>query len=300
MKRYLAVVAILWFTMPALVFAGKLEKALERRWLGAWAITRVETYSDCHARYTRNQVNGRFVNSSGRQRFRAGELAKVVKVDAKRSRLDLFLKVNEPLLMPRQEGPFTLYDEIYCKIELEIELTREMVKNRDVRQIEMNLRPVLERYATEDEARRAKSWNRREREAYPEDYQDTLAQHAIWKAEQVNATVQMAIDSALEQTSNLAQRLKSDGSYLSDFAKGVEAARRVKLRSCESMVSFDISGAQRAGNRSYGIRGTAAPAPSRAYLDGRTLVLGLQLLSRLPGCFVPVPVAGGTPVAARR
>ncbi len=297
MKRILIVMAILMgLSVPS--YAGKLEKALKHRWLGAWAVTTVETHSGCSGAYTKNRVNGRFVNSSGRHRFRPGELAKVVKVDAKRSRLDLFLRVNEPLLVPRHEGPFTLYDQVYCEFELEVVLPRELVKSKDVAGIERSLRPILERYATEDEARSTRAYNQRVQESYPDDYEVTLARHAAWKAEQTNAAVQAKIDSTLDATAGVTSRMSSDYSYLTSFAKGVEAGKTVSLNSCPSMMAVKFGRPPRsATTKSSTVN--AAVANSRAYTDGRNLVLALELMRRLPNCFVPVPVVEPHPVAHR-
>ncbi len=55
MKRYF-LIALVLLTCPALAHAGKLEKALQRRWLGAWVVTTVETYSNCGNAYTVNRL----------------------------------------------------------------------------------------------------------------------------------------------------------------------------------------------------------------------------------------------------
>ncbi|MCZ6777734.1 MAG: hypothetical protein O7F16_02095 [Acidobacteria bacterium] len=297
MKRILIVLTILT-GLSAPSYAGKLEKALKHRWLGAWAVTTVETHSDCSGSYTKNRINGRFVNSSGRHRFRPGELAKVVKVDARRSRLDLFLRVNEPLLVPRHEGPFTLYDQVYCEFELEVVLPRELVKSKDVAGIERSLRPILERHATEDEARSTRAYNQRVRRSYPDDYEETLAEHAIWEAEQANAAVQAKIDVTLDVTAGITSRMSSDYSYLTSFAKGVEVGKLVSLNSCQSMMAAKL-GKPHSSRTTRSSVVNAAVANSRAYIDGRNLVLALELMRRLPDCFVPIPVVEAAPVAHR-
>ena len=172
--------------------------------------------------------------------------------------------MNEPLLVPRHEGPFTLYDQVYCEFELEVVLPRELVKSKDVAGIERSLRPILERYATEDEARSTRAYNQRVRESYPDDYEETLASHAAWTAEQTNAAVQAKIDSP-NGPSMMAVK----------FAKPPRSATTKR-----STVN-------------------AAVANSRAYADGRNLVVALELMRRLPNCFVPVPVVEPHSVAHR-
>ena len=287
MKRY-CLIALVLLTCPALAHAGKLEKALQRRWLGAWVVTTVETYSNCGNDYTANRLNGKLVSSQGRNSFRSGELAKLVRVDVKRSRLDLLMTLRVPKLIPRQEGPFTLYDERECRIELEVALPRAVVKNKDVRGIETVLSAVIRRHTSEDEARSSRSWNRRELEEYPDNYELTLAKLAIWRAEQTNFKVQERIDMTFEETTHLTDRLSSDASYLAGLARGIEAGKAVKLTGCRSLLSVNLTGPNKppvaqASQANYQSRS------DRGYKDGRMLVLSLELLRRLPECFVEVP-----------
>src|SRR5580765_4015533 len=112
MRRKIGIWAAL-LALPSILapaFAADLEDSLESRWRGAWVLTSVDTYSDCGGFHTDNRVNGSLVQSKGRFRFRAGELAQVQKIDLKRSRLDLSLSLPEPLLLSFQDGPFTLYN----------------------------------------------------------------------------------------------------------------------------------------------------------------------------------------------
>lgn len=287
MKRYIFI-ALALLTCPAITHAGKLEKALQRRWLGAWVITTVETYSNCGNAYTANRLNGKLVSSQGRNSFRSGELAKLVRVDVKRSRLDLLMTLRVPKLLPRQEGPFTLYEERECRVELEVTLPRALVKSKDVRGIETVLSAVVRRHTSEDQARSSRSWNRRQREDYPDDYDMTLAKLAVWRAEQTNFKVQERLDMTFEETTHLTDRLSSDASYLAGLARGIEAGKAVKLTGCRSLMRVNLTGPKKppvaqANQTSYQSRS------DRGYKDGRMLILSLELLRRLPECFVEVP-----------
>ena len=115
-------------TLTAPAFAGGIEKDINKRWLGAWVVTRSEMYSDCNAVYTQNRINGSLVSGRGARRFQPGELAKVTKVDAGRHRIDVRISLVEPVLLTYREGPFTLYDEASCRVELEVEVSRDQVK----------------------------------------------------------------------------------------------------------------------------------------------------------------------------
>jgi hypothetical protein len=288
MKR-IAILIVIIMTIPVSTLASKLEQNLESNWLGAWVVTTVETHSDCNGYYTANRVNGRLVNSRGGHRFENGELAKVVRVDAKRSRIDLLLSLAEPMLRSYNDGPFTLYEEVTCRMELEVEIPRAMVKSKDASSIDRTLAPLLERFAALEQAQQSRRFNGREREGYPDDYEQTLAEHAIWKAEQQNALIRSRIDEALRVTEEITARVSSDAPYLSGFSLGVEAARNIEAGQCAQLLSLDISPPRRQVARAGNKDAEMPPRVARGYEDGRRLVLGLEMIRGLPRCYVPVP-----------
>jgi hypothetical protein len=288
MKRTL-IVAIALLALSSASLAANLEREVKSRWLGAWVLTSVESWSDCGGLYTNNRVNGNLVKSRGDFRFQPGELAKVNRINVKRHRLDLLLSLNEPLLVAYHEGPFTLYREAWCKVELQVEIPREIVKAKDADAVEDLLVRVLERHATERAALDSRNWNGRERDPYPEDYERTLAELAVWRANRVNEGVQAKLDYALEETTRLAYRVSSDPAYLEGFARGVEAARSESLRDCPVLLALDLGGPPRRQARGHSPDETAEQRADRGFRDGRALVQGLEMLERLPVCFVPVP-----------
>lgn len=275
----------------AAAFAGiapartaSLEDQLEERLLGAWIVVATELRSDCDGGFTNNRLNGTLVRSDGQFGFGPGELAKVERVDAKRSRLDLRLRLAEPLLAARRDGPFTLFDERRCGVDLEIEIPREAVKAKDVDEIERRLAPLLVRYATEDAARRDDTFNGRERDPYPAGYDRTLREHAAWRAEQTNVAVQAALDRARDEAGRVGDRMQSEPAYLAGFAAGFADGRGETYASCETLVGR-VPAASRGGKDE-----TAEQKKTRQGRDdGYALALWLDALRRLPGCFVPVP-----------
>jgi hypothetical protein len=288
MKRSL-IVLIALLALSTSIFAAGLEKEVKGRWLGAWVVISSESYSDCGSMATNNRINGQLVKSKGNHRFLPGELAKVNKVDVKKSRVDLHLLLDEPMLLPYQEGPFTLYREAQCKIELEVMLPRESVKEKDVTAIDDAVSAILERHANEEQARGSQSWNEREMEPYPDDYEMTLAALEVWRAEQANLRVEEKLDQARERTQRLAYSVSTDPDYLDGFARGIAAARESDPRDCPTLLGLDLGGSRRVASKSQSSDETSATRSERGYRDGRAFVYGLMMMERLPGCFVPVP-----------
>jgi hypothetical protein len=265
--------------------ADDLERALEARLRGAWAIATVEVYSDCAGTYTNNHVTAGGVASRGDRRFAPGELAKVDKLSLKRSGLDLFLTLAAPVLRPRLEGPFQLFDERECKVQLMFELDRRLVASEDTAGVLAAVDAVLETAPSLDAAQGAERWNRRERESYPEDYELTLARYEAWKAEQANLAVAARSEQALADALRDLERVHRDPPYADGFAAGVEAMRAWAETDCASLVIASFSSAEQGPPKERG--------PDRAWTlgfhDGQELAFNLRLVDRLRGCFVPVP-----------
>jgi hypothetical protein len=286
MKRPILVAAFL-LAVPLHAFAEDLERSLEKHWLGAWVVTNVETYSTCLGRPTTNVVNGKMVKRPGRQRFPVGEPARVEAVELGRSHLDLHLILAEPVLLARRDGPFTLYDETRCRVALEITLPRTLVRDRNIRGIEGVLAPVLKRYLSAERAQRTKSWNRRQREPYPETYGKTLVEHTVWKIDRLNRDVQDRFDRVLEKTSRLTQRLSGDADYLAAFSEGARDGRSVDFGKCADLLDMDLDESAHKAARSFSKRRRdQVKSTALGYQDGYLLVSGLELLNRLSDCFV--------------
>jgi hypothetical protein len=270
--------------------AADFEGAMESRWRGAWVLTSVDTYSDCAGTYTNNHVNGQLVQGRGRFAFRPGEMAQVQKVDMKRSRLDLLLSLPEPILVSYQDGPFTLYREARCLIELQVELPRPLVAKQSVEGVDQRVLAVVSRHASRQEASRSRGWNRRERDPYPEDYDQTLAEHAAWQAEQANAAVVARIDQAKEESSRISSSINSDPDYLKGFAAGVEAAKALDLSKCQEVLARDPQHVcPLPAQLPASLAGQAQSRYTRGFTDGSRLVFSLESMRVLPRCLVEVP-----------
>lgn len=268
--------------------AEDLESALERTYRGAWVLTRVEVWSDCSGFFTNNDIAGTRVSSRGDRRFEPGELARIDKLSLKSERLELYAVVDEPVLVPRRDGPFTLLDERTCKAELRVALPREVVRAGDPGPIFGLVEDVLATFDSREAARHASAWNQRVREPYPPDYDRTLARYEVWKVEQANARIAEVQAASLEEASRIAARVEDDPDYLRGFAAGTQAMRSWSPPSCSSLASSSFYAAERgAPSPPRGTNDTRAF--QRGFKDGQALVFHLELARRARSCFQPPP-----------
>jgi len=255
------------------------EKELNARWQGAWVVTRAATYSDCGSRYTNNEVRGDLVVASARMSFTGGELARVAKVNLHSRRAEVFLDLLEPVLLERSEGPFLLYDECTCRVELRV--PRDGGGDDAV---DRAIGAFLERHATAASARGSALWNERQREDYPPDYDATLAQYAAWRVQQANLAVQGRLDEAIEETSRLVRGIDDDPDYLAGFAAGARKGRDEYYSSdCGSLLAKSVSDAVDRAPKGQSSKW------NEGYDEGQRLLFFSEMAKRLRGCFVPPP-----------
>ncbi|HPC83995.1 MAG TPA: hypothetical protein P5234_11645 [Thermoanaerobaculaceae bacterium] len=279
-------VAAVMLMSAAVAGAQNLEDALERTYKGAWVLTRVEMWSDCTGFFTNNDIAGVRVSSRGSRRFEPGELARIEKVSLKAERVELYAAVDEPVLVPRREGPFTLFDERRCKAELRIAVPREAVRRGDAGVIHGLIEDVLSSFDTREAARHARAWNGREREPYPPDYERTLARYEVWKVEQANARIAEVQAAALEEANRIAARLEDNPDYLRGLSAGSQAMRSWTPPACSSLPYASF--AERSAPPPP--RGIDDPrAFERGFKDGQALVYHVKLAQRAPACLQPLP-----------
>ena len=277
-------VACLWGLAAAAAAApgaaASLEDSLNARWRGGWVVVRVPVSSDCGGFYTDNEARGGRARGGGSHEFASGELARVERVGVKRGgRVDVFLDLAEQILEPREDGPFTLYEPRSCKVQLRIEDA-----GSDAAGAERALAALLELHPDATSAEASPAWSGRRREEYPEGYEQTLAEHARWKAAQVNLAVQERLEEAIEEASRANDRLRDDPEYLAGFAAGVERERDRSFGDCDGALRDRLSPDHERGEPERWQEG---------YEDGQRLAYHLELMRRLVDCFVPVPPASG-------
>ena len=289
-RRLLFLATAIAFVAPVGPAAAEdLEDTLRSRWLGAWAVTNVETYSNCDGAFANNDVNGTRVTSKARQAFAAGELSRVDKVNLKGSRVDVYLNIAEPLLAARPEGPFTLFDERTCKVQLLIDAASKDIRAGNLAAVEAAIVQAITAFPSREQALLSPAWNRRVREPLPEDYPETLARYEVWRVEQLNAHLAEARERAIDEADRIVDHLDNDPRYLEGLADGVEALRYWSPPSCEAVAEAAFTSAERAAPRERRSETAEQRSWRRGYRDGQALVFNLAVARAIRGCFVAPP-----------
>ena len=257
-----------------------LQDALKARWEGAWAVTSAELYSNCDGSFTSNQVRGRLVEGEGLARFQPGELAKVQKIDVRRSRIDVHLVLEEPLLVPRQDGPYSLYQELRCQAAFEVEVERETVRDKRLDLADSALRQVLEAHPTIAEARDSDQWNGRRREPYPEGYEATLVEYRSWKKAEQNRAVQSRIDQALDRAAVYLDFIARDPTLGRAAATGVASVRGRLPTDCSQLLGLSEEDLPRSAEFSGVVLDY--------FVAGQRLSFHLEVARKLRGCLLAV------------
>jgi len=264
---------------PASELGGRLDRELK----GGWGVLELEVYSACGGTYSDNEVGSAGVASKARNRFAAGELVKIDDVKVKRQRVDLLLTLDAPLRVSRMDGPFELFDQRSCGVQLMVYVPRELVKSANLDALLTEVKKHVTLYASRDDAELSGDWNGRSMEPLPDDYEETVQRHAAWKAEQTNAAVRDGIDHALSEAAEAVEDLDDDADYLAGFAEGAEKMSDLTVTNCDSLVNLSFT--------SY--RKNADSEKSRGWKDGwndgQKIVFHVLLADRLRSCLVPVP-----------
>jgi len=256
-----------------------LQDDLNARWRGAWVIVTGELYSNCDGLTTDNRVSGDLIMGNGRQRFLPGELARVTRIDSRRRRVDIFLDIAEPVLIEYQDGPFTLYREASCPVELLVDYGDARTKDLGVAGVEVEFDRWFERYARLEDAESSASWNGRLREDFPDDYEETLAAYEEWKLEQHNRLVAERKKDSIEQSAYLLAQVSSDAEFGAGLSYGIAAMREDISDDCARLVASEPASFA----RSY-----EAPNPDwgNGYKTGQALAYYIELSRRLDRCYL--------------
>ena len=217
------------------------------------------------------------------------ELAQVKKISVQRSRIDIFLNLDERRLTGHQDGPFTLYNRLDCRVELEIEAPRQMVKQKNLDGLDRLLLVAMDRHTAYQEARNSEMWNERVCQDLPADYPETLFQHSVWQAEQVNAGIESVLTRSFDALVETSAAVQNDPDYLEGFGHGVDLARAGSPRNeCPALMGAGL--AVPTVKPPHDLADDAAAHRWRkGHHDGFLYIRAVNLQRYLPACFVPVP-----------
>jgi hypothetical protein len=275
--------ASLLVSLPA-ARAANLQDQLNASWQGARAVLLLEAVSDCGDSFTSNQVVGNRTLSSATHRLARGELVRVLKVDVKRSRIDIMISLDEPLLVSWTEGPYELFDQATCRIELEIAVPRELVKKKRLGEIESVLASLLERHESQESVAGSANWNRREVEPMPAGHDETLAEYRTWKAARLREDLATTLADALEKAQRAIDRANGGPAYGAGMAAGIEKEAR-RYRSwdeCDELVAETHYPAGKGAPSEF--EGSDKREWERGYRDGQVVAFNVELSRHIAEC----------------
>lgn len=247
------------------------EADLRAELVGRFALSRGPLVSECTDHFTDMKVvGGRLTGGTG-QRFETGELLKVdnVKVGAMAG-LVANVTLVEPYLLSFQDGPFTVFDQRRCRVQLNFEVPREVRKDRT--QALAAVGAALELYDDAGAAKRA-GWNRRRVADYPANWEKTRHEYEAWKVAQTNVLVSQKIARVLGEADSILTYMPGDDDYLTSFGAGAKV-RSDSWSDCPAMLNatFYVSGS---GTKS-----------SRGWADGQHVAWSTHLAHALQSCYL--------------
>jgi len=249
------------------------ESELRARWKGKTVITKVPVFSECTDHFTDNAVPPGSLPHGDGLRFGAGEIATVDALEVTWTRIDVSIGFLEPYRVTWKDGPFTLYDQHRCRVQLKLELPRDVRK--DAAKAGSAISALLAVFPNAAEARRAPDYNARRVEAYPLNYERTRAEYETWHAARVNAAVQERIDVLLREAQDTVDRGREDEGYQRCFGKGAHTRSYQSFGSCESVLNAYFVSSGSCENQ-------------RGFDDGQRLAWTVGMVRALSGCFAPV------------
>ncbi len=262
--------AVLVASIPVVAFADA-EDELRAELVGRYALAKGELVSECTDHFTDMKVvGGRLAGGTG-ARFAGGELLRIDNVSVGAiSGLDVNLTLVEPYLLSFSDGPFRVYDERRCRVQLNFEVGRDVRK--DVPKSLATVAAVLELFDDAGAAKHA-GWNKRKVEPYPKDWEKTKREYEAWKLTQVNAAVRAKTEGVLDEARRVLAYMPGDDDYLLAFGAGARA-RSDSWSTCEAMLdaTFYVSGS---GGKS-----------SRGWADGQHVAWANHLAHELQGCYL--------------
>lgn len=254
------------------------EGRLLAAWVGRQVVLRTVVLSNCDERYTDNRMRGGLPSSAGAHRFAPGEAGRIDNLTLQRARIDLLVTLIEPLRVELRDGPFRLFEQVGCRVELEIPAPRDAVRQGDTDRLDGLIRGVLEGQAD------SPLWNRRRVEPLPDDHEERLAAYRAWKEEQLYLALRDRLAEALERAAEIAARADRGVAYARGLVLG---AREFDPERLFSTACGELPGARFASNWRQPpeeLEGQDKREWKDGFEDGRRLRFELVLARRLERC----------------
>ena len=207
---------------------------LQATWHGAFVLTRTPLFSECSIT---SPTTASPVAAWVRQEpaLLPGEIATIDKVEVTWTRIDVSLTFLEPFRVTWKDGPYTLYDQHRCRVQLNMDLPRDVRK--DATKASAAIAAMLQSFPSEALARHAAEYNKRKVEAYPAGWERTKAEYETWRVTHLNARIQEKIDTLLRESQDALDRGHDDDEYLKCFGKGARTRSYQSFGSCDSLLN---------------------------------------------------------------
>ncbi len=279
-----AVAYAMWVLCTPTTALAKPEDELRAAWVGRWVVLRTAALSDCDERYTDNRLRGTQPASGGRHRFDPGELGRIDNLNLQRARIDLLVTLSEPLRVEVRDGPFQIYEQLECRIELELPAPREAVRRGAVERLDRLIRGTLESYDGRLAAQRSPTWNRRRVEPLPDDHEERLAAYHAWKEQQLYRALRTRLAEALDRAADIA----SDADHSAAYARGLGSGARNFERhhffspACDELPAVRFSA--RRGQAPEELDDRQEQDWKDGFEDGQLLLFEIEVARRIERC----------------
>ena len=264
--------------------AARPEDELRAAWVGRWVVLRTAAFSNCDERYTNNRLRRPQPSSKGVHRFEPGELGRVDNLHLRRARIDLLVSLAESLRVELRDGPFQLYEQLECRVELEVPAPRAAVRQGAVEQLGALIRGVLERHDSRAAAAESALGNRRRVEPFPEDHEERLAAYHAWKEEQLYLALRNRLTEALDRAGALVSRADRSTAYAQGMVLGARDFGQDQLFStaCAELPAARFSPRWRQAPDD--LDDSDARDWKDGFEDGQLLLFEISLAQRLERC----------------
>jgi hypothetical protein len=264
--------------------ASAAEDALRVSWVGRWVVLETAALSNCDERYTNNRMRGPLPDSHGRHRFEPGELGRVDNLHLQRSRIDLLVGLDEPLRVELRDGPFQLFEQLGCRVEVELPVPRAAVRRGAVKQLDALIRNILEPHEDRTAAAASPSWNRRQVEPLPADHDERLAAYEAWKQEQLYRALRDRLHEALDRAADIAHRTDDGVAYARGLASGAREADRNRFTSTDCVELPSVHFSERRDKAPEDLDESDKRDWRDGFEDGQRLLFEITLARRLERC----------------